>query len=423
MSKRLSGAALFVAAAVVPSTQAAAAKLTVLTSFNGTNGRFPTGGLLADSAGNLYGTASGGGASDGGTVFKLTPPAAGQTAWTNTVLTVFTCTTGASPSCPAGNRPYGSLIADRAGNLYGTTSRGGTYSSGAVFELTPPAAGQTAWNETVLLSFDQYDGELPEGGLIADSAGNLYGTTAEGGPMDGGTVFKLAPPAAGQTAWTETVLTDFNFTDGDFPTGNLIADSTGNLYGTTSGGGPSRDGVVFELSPPSAGQTVWTETVLATFTGKNGSTPDGGLIADSAGNLYGTTELGGTTEKGQTSKNGIAFELTPPAAGQTAWTETVLISFGKANGETPYGSLVADSAGNLYGTSANGGALQDGTVFELTPPAAGQTAWSATVLARFDGANGQSPLGGLIAGSAGKLYGTADLGGADNFGVVFELKR
>lgn len=422
MSKVLACVTLFVAASTVPSTQADAAKLTVLTSFNEINGRSPTAGLLADSAGNLYGTLFGGGASNAGAVFKLAPPAGGQTAWTNTALTVFKCKTGANPSCKDGADPTGNLIADSAGDLYGTTSRGGAYNSGTVFELKPPLAGQTAWTETVLLSFDEYDGALPEGGLIADSGGNLYGTASEGGAMGYGTVFKLAPPAAGKRDWTETVIHQFTGTDGGFPIGNLITDQTGNLYGTTSAYGTASKGVVFELAPPAMGQTAWTESVLTTFSGKNGSNPTGGLIADSAGNLYGTTELGGTTEGGGTSKNGTVFELTPPAAGHTAWTETVLISFGRTNGKTPYGSLVIDSAGNLYGTSANGGALQEGTVFELTPPAAGQTAWSATVLARFNGTNGEDPLGGVIADGAGNFYGTTSLGGRSDYGAVFELK-
>jgi hypothetical protein len=117
------------------------------------------------------------------------------------------------------------------------------------------------------------------------------------------------------------------------------------------------------------------------------------------------------------------FELTPPAAGQTAWTETVLISFRGKRGESPSGRLIADSAGNLYGTTVNGEALRYNTVFELTPPAAGQTTWSETVLARFDGTDGGNPSGGLTAGSAGNFFGTTALGGTDDFGVVFELRR
>ena len=182
---------------------------------------------------------------------------------------------------------------------------------------------------------------------------------------------------AGQTAWTETILQDFSHpANGNLPSGVLMADGAGNLYGTTSGGGKNstachsdrRCGVVFELSPPAAGGTAWTETVLYAFKGTDGQNPTGGLIADGAGNLFGTAAEGGNYKACAGGFGcGLVFELSPPVAGQTAWTETVLRSFNGAKGETPYGGLIRDSAGNLYGTTESGGTHDDGVVFEVTP--------------------------------------------------------
>jgi uncharacterized repeat protein (TIGR03803 family) len=415
ISKLLSRAALFVAAAVLPATQASAATLTVLNSFKSTGkgGDYPYGGLIADSAGNLYGTTQDGGASNDGTVFKLTPPATGKK-WTETVLNSFNRTNG--------KQPLGSLLADSAGNLYGTTDYGGASNFGTVFELTPPAAGQTAWTEAVLISFNGTNGKTPNSGsLIADNAGNLYGTTGMGGASNAGTVFELTPPAAGQTAWTETVLLSFTKKHGEHPFAGVIADSAGNLYGSTAGGGAVNYGTVFRLAPPAAGQTAWKQTILFSFNGTDGGNPAGGLIFDSAGNLYGETAGGGA------SSYGTVFELTPPAAGQTAWTETVLASFNETDGGFPTGSLIFDRAGNLYGTTQQGGVSNDGTVFELMPPAAGQTAWTQNVLISFDGTNGVLPSSGVIADAAGNLYGTTSQGGSTyqgenaGYGTVFKL--
>jgi uncharacterized repeat protein (TIGR03803 family) len=217
----------------------------------------------------------------------------------------------------------------------------------------------------VLHAFSGADGEAPVAGLIADIAGNIYGTTLFGGggncSSGCGTVFELSPPAAGQTAWIETVLHAFNGTDGDLHYAGVIADSAGNLYGTTAYGGPlHNDGVVFELSPPGAGQTAWTETVLFAFQGTDGQFVHAGLIVDGARNLYGMTGGGGK------AGGGVVFKLSPPVAGQTAWTKTVLHAFNGADGGDPLAALIADSTGNLYGTTYSGGAHGAGVVFELT---------------------------------------------------------
>jgi uncharacterized repeat protein (TIGR03803 family) len=233
---------------------------------------------------------------------------------------------------------------------------------------TPTAGG---WSEKVLHSFNDTDGAYSSAGLIFDKNGNLYGTTLEGGDYGCsasgcGTVFELTPTAGG--GWTETVLLNFNGSDGSGPQAGLIFDAAGNLYGTTVGGGtncpPFGCGTVFELTPTAGGG--WTEKVLHSFgNGTDGANPFAGLIFDAAGNLYGTTYGGGTYRCGA-SGCGTAFELTPAAGG--SWTETVLYSFSRGNdGFEPEAGLIFDSAGNLYGTTAVGGTYDGGTVFELTP--------------------------------------------------------
>lgn len=256
--------------------------------------------------------------------------------------------------------PNGPLVLDAAGNLYGTTYAGAD-GFGTVFELTHEANG--VWAEKVLHTFGSgSDGRFPEGNLILDGSGNLYGTTSQGGANGEGTVFQLARTPGG--GWGENIVHNFdpNSGDGDRPAYGLILDAAGNLYGTTRQGGPTGDtGVVFELSPQSGG--TWTETILDGF--QNGiSQPCGNLIFDEAGNLYGTTLLGGP---GACSNGcGTVFELTPDTHG--GWTENVLHNFGLGtDGSQPFDGLVFDASGNLYGTTSGGGAYGWGTVFEVTP--------------------------------------------------------
>jgi len=406
MPKNLGIATTWLAAALILAhpISAGAATLTTLFSFDGSYGSFLTGSLIADASGNLYGTASSGGKYNYGDVFELQPPAAGRTAWTSKVLVSFNRADGGGPQ--------GSLIADRVGNLYGTTAGGGKYNYGCVFELSPPAAGKSAWKEEVLFSFSGVaTGLAPLAGVILDKSGNLYGTTERGGTNHAGTVFELSPPAAGKNAWTERILFEFYQSHGALPLSPLIADVAGNLYGTTDRGGKGY-GTVFELSPPTIGQIAWTEKVLFAFNRTDGDGPQGGLVADGAGNLYGTTA--GGAGKGY----GTVFELSPPAPGKTAWTEKVLASFDGINGEFPVGGLIADKAGDLYGTTSHGG-KGFGILFELSPPAPEKAAWAETILASFN--DGEYPLGGLIADDAGTLYGTTSSGGKYNGGTVFEV--
>ena len=455
------GMAITLAALSLAGSALAAPLENVLYSFTGgTDGAYPYGGLIADKEGALYSTTlyGGGGGNSNcaqyssagcGTVFKLTPPAKGQTNWTETVLYTF-CSLS---NCNDGAAPHAGLIADKEGALYGTTGSGGsgcpyiTSGCGTVFKLTPPAKGQSNWTETVLYSFSGSDGAYPGAGLIADEGGALYGTTSGGGTgnfiVNAGTVFKLTPPAKGQSKWTETLLYSFcslsNCSDGWRPAAGLIADEQGVLYGTTALGGtgvgvggsscPSGCGTVFKLAP-TKGQTVWTPTVLYRFSGSDGASPQAGLIADKEGALYSTTALGGSSCPQNPNGCGTVFKLTPPAKGQTVWTPTVLYSFtGGSDGVGPSAGLIADKEGALYSTTYNGGGSCPqntygcGTVFKLTPPAKGQSNWTETVLYRFSGSDGATPGAGLIADKEGALYSTTEGGGAGNFnaGTVFKI--
>jgi uncharacterized repeat protein (TIGR03803 family) len=373
-------------------------------------------GLISDAAGNLYGTTEfgGGGPCNNslgcGTVFELSPAAGGS--WNQKVLYSF-CP---QSNCPDGAYPLAGLIFDAAGNLYGTTYRGGTHFWGTVFELTAVKGG--GWKEKVLHNFNRNgtDGYGPEAGLIFDTQGNLFGTTSSGGAygaeFSGGTVFELKPAAGAH--WTETILHNFgNGTDGSEPNANLIFDSAGNLYGTTPLGGlynGGYGGTAFELTPATDGS--WSETILYNF--GNGTDPQGaqGLIFDAAGNLY-TMSGDGVYGKG------TIVELKPTTGGE--WTETILYSFNGTDGYAPNGGLIMDKAGNLYGTTYSGGTVENGTAFELSPTTVGD--WTETVLHSF-GRNhdGRNPHAPLLLSPSGKLYGTTVGGGAYSEGTVFEIK-
>jgi uncharacterized repeat protein (TIGR03803 family) len=390
----------------------------VLHSFRDEPAEQPVAGLAFDSTGNLYGTTAFGGNTrcfNGcGTVFKLAPAAGGALSYS--VLYSFR-------GGQDGAGPAGTITIDSFGNLYGTTQSGGSDSCsggcGTVFELSPSPGG--GWIENVLYRFDGVSGQQPYAGVILDSVGNIYGTTLVGGSgscKDGcGVVFKLE--LSGQ--WSETVLYSFSGgSDGALPVAPLIFDAQGNLYGTAAQGGVGSCGgtvcgVVFELTSSGAG---WTENVLYSFKGgKDGGSPNGGLIFDLTGNLYGTTGGGGS----QTCRDGCGtvFELTPSAGG---WAEAVLHRFqGGKDGASPYTvSLVFDPAGNLYGTTLLGGqgTCGCGTVFKLAPGSGGK--WTKSSLYSFDGTHGGSPDTGVVIGAAG-LYGTTASGGADGLGVVFEI--
>lgn len=385
----------------------AASTANALLSFNGSDGSGPNASVIFDSDGNLYGTTSGGGAYGYGTVFKLVPGANGT--WTETILHSF------NRNGTDGANPGGALIWDSAGNLYGTASAGGADENGAVFELSPGPTGN--WTEKVLFSFHGVDGSTPAGSLTFDAQGNLYGTTAEGGDRNGpeclyqgcGNVFELSPGSNGE--WTESVLHNFNSIDGSTPYSNVIFDAQGNLYGTTTGAWtpPGYHGNVFELIHGSNGE--WKEKILYFFSGDD-DLITAGLTLDNAGNLYGTTWTGGAHAAGS------VFRLSPNADG--TWTESTLHSFNTKDGSFVNAGVVFDSKGNLWGTTAGYGS-DLGSVYELIPNGEGQ--WAINVVHTF---HDIEVNGGVTFDGKGNVYSTAAQGGAskncsEGCGMVFEV--
>jgi uncharacterized repeat protein (TIGR03803 family) len=364
-----------------------------------------------DNKGNLYGTTSGGGTHNGGTVFALAPQANGE--WSETVLHNF-------PSSPNdGGAPNGGPMLDPSGNVYGTTTDGGAYNCGMVYELTP---GDGGWTETVLYNFCAHPNDAGASGasLIMDSTGNLYGAAFF--------PFEVSPNLNG--SWTETVLHVFTGENGDGygAAAGLIMDSAGNLYGDTAHGGGLGGciifgcGTVYELRPVrEAARGVWSERILyrfGAFVG-DGELPSFGQLAmDRFGNLYGATSAGGS------DGHGTVFKLSPtPATPTGEWVETILHNFvGGASGLEPGGGVILDHAGNLYGTTIAGGSplCGCGVVYKLTPGPGGQ--WQYTLLHTFVGSDGAQPDANLTLGPDGNLYGTTATGGTGGAGVVFEIQ-
>jgi uncharacterized repeat protein (TIGR03803 family) len=385
----------------------------------------PREGVVADRNGNLYGTGFAGGSRNLGAVFKIAPAG---TSWIESVLYSF-----GSPPPPLSDAtsPEGGLLAGKAGVFYGTgyfsndTGCGGN-GCGAVYMLKPPAKNNTLWQEQVLYAFSGTpDGANPVGDLIADGTGALYGVTQNGGAIGAGSVFKLTPPAQKGRAWPASILYSFhNSNDGGYPAAGLVLGTGGALYGTTSQSGSLGAGVVFKLAPPAQGKTAWSQSVLYTFglsgAPDDGDQPMGKLVLDKSGALYGTTVFGGTAGRG------TVFRLTPPGSGKTAWGETTLHSFANgADGALPEAGLLLAANGVLFGTTEGTGASGSfGSVFKLLPPPAGATAWRAVSLYRFTGgADGEFPLSTLIVRPGGTLFGTTLAGGTQGCGVVFEVAQ
>jgi uncharacterized repeat protein (TIGR03803 family) len=422
------------------------AQYKVLWSFAGApnDGSDPTGNLVSDQSGNIYGVTGGGGSSTAppcsgggcGTVFELSPNSDGT--WTNTILYSF-CSNFSNNLCQDGSFPQAGLLRDNKGNLYGTTTLGGDVlecgfgtgcGGGTVFKLSPPSSPGESWTEVVLHSFcsslnnfNCLDGALPLGQLTADKLGNLYGTTSTGGLGGsggacciGGTVFELSH---GQAGWNETVLHNFCANgkpclDGVAPKAGVTFDKTGNLYGTTaSGGAPEGDGTLYKLSPGSNG---WTETVLlaSKYPYHLGGGSTSKVSFDSLGRMYTTVTAGSVNGGGgiiQLANMGSVREF----------------SFDGADGKTPMaGVLVSSKNSALFGTTYQGGAANGGTVFQITGPSQEAVLYSFCSLQNCE--DGFGPSGSIITDSSGNLYGTAQQGGANSTdcygsgcGVVFEI--
>jgi len=412
---------------VLIATAAASDTEKVLYNFAGgsSDGQLPVGSLVADASGNLYGTTAAGGGYGNcspfgqtcGVVFQLTPGSGG--AWSESVL--YTFTGGAD-----GGEPLAGLAIDANGNLYGTTALGGASGLGTVFMLSPNAG---SWTESVLYSFaGGSDGEYPQSPVTLRK-GNLYGMTYAGGgnycigaPSGCGVIFELVSDRKG--GWSEKVLYQFtNGSDGAFPYANLVFDKAGNLYGTTTQGGylygncaPYGCGNVFGLKHSSK---TWSLLPLYAFTyDSDGSTPYGGVVFDAAGNMYGNTAAGGT------SFYGTAFELKHAKS----WKFSVIHTFtGPPDAGVPESAFVFKGT-SLYGTSHGGGSGSGcffgspcGTVYKLTPAKKG---WKSTVLHSFthNGADGVYPEDSLIFGASGLLYATSNAGGTADQGTVFSIK-
>ena len=327
--------------------------LTTLVSFDTADGSNPSGGLIVTSSGDLLGITNGGGASStgvvyDGTVFELAPVSGGYSN-TPTTLAGFS-----DQNTEEGGGPNGTLLQTSGGALFGTTLAGGADESGSVFEV--PAGGGTP---VTVASFDGMDGTAPYGTLIADAAGDLFGTTFGGGTANDGTVYEIAATPGGHDS-TPIVLASFDGTDGARPYAGLVADSAGDLFGVTGSGGLAGDGAVFEIAKQGTGYAA-APTALAAFDGADGSDPVGGLIIDAKGDLFGTTSSGGT------GGVGTVFEIADTATGYAA-SPTTLASFDTTDGADSIAPLVADASGDLFGTTTGGGPGmgEDGTIFEVT---------------------------------------------------------
>ncbi len=390
----------------------------VITSFDTVTSdvTLPEGDLMMDSKGNIYGTAYNYGTYIKGGIWELSPN--GDGTWTHQVLYAFGAATN------DGSRPVDSVVMDSKGNLYGVTGQGGANSYGTVFELSPPAAKGGAWTETILHNFadDGVDGNYPYSSVVMDAHGNLYGTTTQGGSARYGTVYELSPPSTPGGAWTETILHNFQAAqndDGAGPEGRMVFDSAGNLYGTTTGGGTldgSSQGTIYKLTA-GAGNT-FTYSILYTW---GGSANDPGQLLgvpalDSDGNIYGTSYSGGA------DLQGTIWEISPPAKAGGSWTGQVLHSYliSGGDGYDSYGGVTIVD-GNLYCTTTKGGANSAGAVIRLTPQSGG--GWTESVFHSFGGTqdDGGVPYAGMIADSNGDLFGTTTYGGQYGGGEVFEI--
>jgi uncharacterized repeat protein (TIGR03803 family) len=381
---------LCVATAVVAPAQT----FKTLTSFNGTDGADPHSAMVQGFNGNYYGTTLTGGANSSGTVFELSP--------TGKLTTVYSFC--AKSGCTDGLEPYGGLVQATNGNLYGTTFEGGTYDFGSVFEVTP--AGKL----TTLYSFCPKsgcsDGDEPYSGLVQATNGNFYGTTSGGGTYSRGTVFEITP------AGTLTTLYSFcpqsGCQDGNLPYAGLVQATNGNFYGTTYYGGANGVGTVFEITPKGKLTTLYSFCSQSACS--DGANPYSALVQARNGNLYGTATNGGN------NGSGTVFEVTP--GGKLTTVYRFCSKSGCADGYYPYGAVVQGTDGNFYGTTTAGGTGKSGgTVFKVTP--AGKLTTLYSFCSQTNCPDGQVPYAGVMQATTGIFYGSTFQGGANNQGTLF----
>ena len=401
--------AIVFALTVVLMQSAQAQTYTVLHNFTGGpgiggpgGGQTPLAGITIDGAGNLYGTTLYGGTStEYGLIFKLVHQ--------HSIFIFNPLYSFKGP--PDAANPYAKITIGPDGGLYGTTDLGGAPGSGTVFKVIPPPTlcktASCPWYESLLYQFGYSgDGGHPQSALVFDQNGNMYGSS--GDTICCGVAYQFTHSGGG---WTKSTLHHFTGgTDGSAPQGDVIRDHAGNLYGVTYRGGTNNGGVVYQLVPDGSG---WRENVLHSFDSANdGTNPMGGLVFDQAGNLYGTTTDGGPLN------GGTAFMLSHSG---NSWTSTVIHSFQRtARGPLPGASLAFDAAGNLYGTTIYGGSSDVGSIFKLTPGSGG---WTYTVIKdfAFDCHDGCLPFSDVIFDAGGNLYGTASSGGTKGLGVVWKI--
>jgi len=386
------------------------------------NGRGPESTLIRDAAGNLYGTTYYGGGHASGALFKV------DSAGNQTVLYKFCSVTDSTTGyCTDGLYPLAGVIQDSQGNLYGTTTKGGKYNAGTIFEWQKSTGA-----EIVLYSFGSFvgDGANPYASLIQDAAtGNLYGTTYNGGAKNAGTIFEFKANSTGPDIVLYSFCSASLCSDGLNPYAGVIRDAAGNLYGTTLYGGQWGDGTVFQLNSNGSEKVLYSFCSVANFPGGplcfDGKYPYGNLVQDASGNLYGTTYFGGDAATAY-NVGGTVFKL------DSNNTETVLHSFCSVlnaasvctDGALPVAGLVQDSTGNLYGTTSFGGGNNEGTVFKWDK-STGEEAVLYNFCSDLSGeicTDGKNPLGGLVNGTSGNVYGTTYAGGTYDAGTVFVIE-
>jgi uncharacterized repeat protein (TIGR03803 family) len=390
---------------------------TTLYDFGGVrgDGEDPQSGVVFDRSGNLWGFASlGGGRNGTGTIFELIPPIGGVGPWTEVTVHRFQDT-------PDGDTPESRPVVTPGGVLHGTTYLGGANRTGTAFQAIPPTTPDAPWIVRVIHDFGVAagDGQHPNASLLFAN-GVFYGVTQDGGATGRGTVFSLSPPAQPGGDWTETILYSFRAVpDAAFPSSELALDADGNLYGNALQGGVNNLGAVYRLAPPAVPGGRWTESVIHSFNGTDGTLPIGRLIFDDEGALYGTTSGGGARE------GGTVFRIDPPAVPGDPWTQEVLFAFsGGRDGGSPDAGVTMDRQGRLFGVTENGGngvpIPSGGVVFVLEPPGEPGGVWTETVLHAFGGNDGFRPIAPLLLRN-GTIYGTTAQGGAFGTGTAFSL--